>query len=141
MTANICQFCFDLMQEKKVVDPPAQGAADTKKVAKEGVKKPSNYVIFSQIFSLIFLGELGDRSQLYTIALSSRNPPILVFCGAYMVIFRHPNISLSNFQAHMFAIVVAIIFGRYIASRINEKWLILAAGILYFGLGISMYFE
>lgn len=41
----------------------------------------------------------------------------------------------------MIAILIAVIFGSYIAKRIPEKWLLIAAGSLYLILGIIMLFE
>lgn len=55
---------------------------------------PTNKFAFMQAFSLIFFGEWGDRSQIYTVALSSRNPALLVFLGAYAV--RNPTIYSHN---------------------------------------------
>ena len=49
------------------------------------VARPTSSFVFLQALSLTFFAEWGDRSQIYTIALASKNSAILVFMGAWTV--------------------------------------------------------
>jgi putative Ca2+/H+ antiporter (TMEM165/GDT1 family) len=81
---------------------------------------------FIQTFILIFLSELGDKSQISTIYLSSNSDPMLIF---YSVCFA--QILLS---------IIAVIGGTFVSGRISEKNMTLIAGILFLAFGlISMY--
>jgi putative Ca2+/H+ antiporter (TMEM165/GDT1 family) len=82
--------------------------------------------IFIQTFLLIFLSELGDKSQISTIYLSSNSDPKLIFCSVCIA-----QILLS---------VIAVIGGTFISDKISEKNLTIIAGILFLAFGlISMY--
>jgi len=41
--------------------------------------------VLFEIFSMVFLAEWGDRSQIYTIALASQYNGFIVFLGAILV--------------------------------------------------------
>lgn len=90
------------VQNNQVEEPFIEGPSFQNDMTRQAIKPaeedeniigpPKLFALF-QSFSLIFFGEWGDRSQLYTMALSSRNPPILVFIGAFTVwIIFFPNI-------------------------------------------------
>jgi len=75
-----------------------------------------------QAFSLTFLAEWGDRSQLATIALSAANSPV--------------GVMLGGVAGHMVCTGIAVIGGRLIANYISEKSVTLAGGILFLGFGL-----
>jgi len=75
-----------------------------------------------QTFSLTFLGEWGDRSQLATIALAAANSPMGVMIG--------------GISGHAICTGIAVIGGRLIANYISERTVTLAGGFLFLGFGL-----
>lgn len=74
--------------------------------------------IFTQSFTLTFLAEWGDRSQIATIALAaSKN----VF-----------GVVLGGLIGHAFCTGLAVIGGRMLAARISEKTVAIIGGVLFF---------
>jgi len=80
-------------------------------------KKKKYMAVLSQAFSLTFLAEWGDRSQIATIALSSSKDPLGVTAGGIV--------------GHAFCTGLAVMGGRLLASRISEKQVALSGGILF----------
>jgi putative Ca2+/H+ antiporter (TMEM165/GDT1 family) len=85
-----------------------------------------NLAIISQIFILIFSSELGDKSQISTIYLSSNYHVSIIY--------------LAVIISQVVLTVIAIFFGRLIMGKISESNLTIIAGCLFimFGL-ISLY--
>jgi len=81
------------------------------------------YMIAIQAFSLTFLAEWGDRSQLATIALAAANSPLGVFLGGIV--------------GHALCTGLAVIGGRLIANYVSERTLTLSGGVLF--LGFALY--
>lgn len=82
--------------------------------------------IFGQTFVLVFLSELGDKSQISTIYLSANSNPNIIFCAVVL--------------AQILLTVIAIIGGKLIAERISEKTLNIIAGAMFLAFGvISLY--
>jgi len=86
-------------------------------------KVKSNKFVFTQAFSLIFLGEWGDRSQIYTIALAAEAPVVPVFLGAFL--------------GHCLVILLALVGGKYIAKKIPERACLFLGAVLYLCLGVT----
>lgn len=82
----------------------------------------ANLKVFSQAFTLTFLAEWGDRSQIATIALAASKNPLGVVLGGLI--------------GHAFCTGLAVIGGRLLASRISEKHVALVGGILFIVFGI-----
>jgi putative Ca2+/H+ antiporter (TMEM165/GDT1 family) len=76
----------------------------------------SNTVIW-QAFSLTFLAEWGDRSQIATIALAAQKDPVGVTSGGII--------------GHAICTSLAVVGGRMLASRISEKTVSLSGGCLF----------
>jgi Ca2+/H+ antiporter, TMEM165/GDT1 family len=74
--------------------------------------------VFTQAFTLTFLAEWGDRSQIATIALAASKNPFGVVLGGLI--------------GHAFCTGVAVIGGRMLAARISEKAVATIGGILFF---------
>jgi len=70
-----------------------------------------------QAFTLTFLAEWGDRSQIATIALASAKDPI--------------GVTIGGIIGHALCTGLAVIGGRLLASRISEKTVALAGGSLF----------
>lgn len=73
--------------------------------------------VFTQAFTLTFLAEWGDRSQIATIALASSKNPFGVIVGGLV--------------GHAMCTGLAVLGGRMLAARISEKTVALAGGILF----------
>lgn len=75
------------------------------------------YHILVQAFTLTFLAEWGDRSQIATIALAASKDPYGVTVGGIL--------------GHSFCTGLAVIGGRLIASKISEKTVSYIGGALF----------
>lgn len=84
-----------------------------------------NIAVFSQAFTLTFLAEWGDRSQIATIALASvKNPWGVVFGGIL---------------GHALCTGLAVVGGRLLAARISERTVAIIGGISFLGFGIHSF--
>jgi len=75
-----------------------------------------------EAFTLTFLAEWGDRSQLATIALAAASAPVGVLMGGIV--------------GHSVCTGLAVIGGRLIANYISEKTITLSGGALFLGFGL-----
>lgn len=82
--------------------------------------------IFTQAFTLTFLAEWGDRSQIATIALASSK-------NLYGVI-------LGGLVGHALCTAVAVIGGRMLAARISERSVALVGGVLFLLFALHSFF-
>jgi Ca2+/H+ antiporter, TMEM165/GDT1 family len=89
----------------------AIAAADSKLT----VKTP--LAIYLEAFTLVFIGEWGDRTQFATVTLAASNNPWGVTLGAI--------------AGHLICAMIAVIGGRLIAGRISERRVTLIGGVLF----------
>jgi putative Ca2+/H+ antiporter (TMEM165/GDT1 family) len=93
------------------------------------LKKTINQIfppIFLQSFTMTFLAEWGDRSQIATIALAARGDPVGVTFGGIL--------------GHACCTGVAVYGGKLLASRISERTVALVGGVLFLLFALhSMY--
>ncbi|WP_013323426.1 TMEM165/GDT1 family protein [Gloeothece verrucosa] len=78
--------------------------------------------IWLQAFSMTFLAEWGDRTQISTIALASSYNVIGVTTGAIL--------------GHGICSVIAVIGGKLVAGRISERTITFVGGILFLIFGV-----
>lgn len=78
--------------------------------------------VLTQAFTLTFIAEWGDRTQLATITLSAANHPLGVAAGAT--------------AGHAICAAIAVVCGKLMAGRISERWLTAIGGALFVGFGI-----
>jgi len=78
---------------------------------------PSSTKILTQAFTLTFLAEWGDRSQIATIALASAKNPFGVTAGGIL--------------GHALCTGIAVIGGRMLAARISEKTVATIGGLTF----------
>jgi len=84
--------------------------------------------IFTQSFTLTFLAEWGDRSQIATIALAGAKNPYGVTGGGIL--------------GHGCCTGLAVVGGRMLATRISEKSATVGGGIIFLVFGLhSLFFE
>jgi putative Ca2+/H+ antiporter (TMEM165/GDT1 family) len=73
--------------------------------------------------SLVFLAEMGDKSQLVCMALAARHRPLPVLVGAALAF------AILN--------VLAVLFGAALAQWIPQHWLAIIVGCLFLWFGIQ----
>ncbi len=78
--------------------------------------------ILIEAFTLTFVAEWGDRTQIATIALAARYNAVGVATGAVL--------------GHTICTAIAVIGGKLIAGRISERQLTFTGGFLFFIFGI-----
>lgn len=84
-----------------------------------------NLQVFTQAFTLTFLAEWGDRSQIATIALASSQNPFGVVIG--------------GLAGHAFCTGMAVIGGRMLAARISEKTVAVIGGVLFVFFAVTSF--
>ena len=112
-------FGFKLLHEAYEMDPNPTGTkeeleeVEQELAEKDGdveegvtVSRKSQLAILTQAFTLTFLAEWGDRSQIATIALASAKDPY--------------GVTLGGVIGHGFCTGLAVIGGRLLATRISE---------------------
>lgn len=85
-----------------------------------------DFKIFFTTFAVVFLAELGDKTQLTALALTSGNR------GAGLSVFLGSAIALTCTSA------VAVFCGDLIARYIPQKFLILGSAALFIVMGVVM---
>ena len=81
--------------------------------------------VFTQAFTLTFLAEWGDRSQIATIALASSKNVFGVILGGII--------------GHAFCTGLAVVGGRMLAAKISEKTTTLVGGTLFMFFAITSF--
>lgn len=82
--------------------------------------------VWIQVFIMIFLGELGDRSQISIIAMASDSDYWFTIFGAVV--------------GHCICSAIAVIGGRFLASKISMRTVTLSGAVCFFIFGlIYMY--
>jgi len=99
--------------------PTIEGSKSVTGEKKDNSKNGSmtKFAVFVQSFTLTFFAEWGDRSQIATISLASVNDPI--------------GVTIGSFLGHAACTGLAVIGGRLLATRISEKQVALAGGIVF----------
>uniref|UniRef100_A0A7S4C1J5 GDT1 family protein n=1 Tax=Chrysotila carterae TaxID=13221 RepID=A0A7S4C1J5_CHRCT len=83
----------------------------------DGEDELASRSVLLQAFTLTFLAEWGDRSQIATIALAAAKEPFGVTLGACI--------------GHALCTGLAVIGGKLLASRISERTVLLSGGSLF----------
>lgn len=94
--------------------------ADDYKPAKKSKKQIWNRIfspVFLQCFTMTFLAEWGDRSQISTIALAAAKDPIGVVVGGCL--------------GHCICTGIAVFGGAALATKISERTVNICGGILF----------
>ncbi|CUS24482.1 LAQU0S16e02696g1_1 [Lachancea quebecensis] len=74
--------------------------------------------VWVQIFSMVFLGEFGDRSQISTIAMASGSDYWFVIWGAVV--------------GHAFCTALAVVGGKMLATKISMRTVTLGGALSFF---------
>jgi len=84
--------------------------------------------IFMTTFGMVFLAELGDKTQLATFCLAADcDPKLSVFLGAG--------------SALLLSTLIAVVFGSVLSKYLPEHYVKIAAGIFFVVVGIWMLFN
>jgi len=78
-------------------------------------------------FSMIFLSEWGDKTQIASALFATEYDPRMVFLGVMIALFA--------------LTVMAIFLGRYLSQRIDRKAITRAAGVVFLLIGLSFLFS
>lgn len=83
--------------------------------------------VFIQCFSMTFLAEWGDRSQIATIALAAQKDAF--------------GVTMGGIIGHALCTGVAVLGGKLLATRISERTICLTGGLLFLIFGVhSVYY-
>ena len=80
-------------------------------------------LVFLETFTMTFLAEWGDRSQITTIILAAREDPFSVSLGAIV--------------GHAICSLIAVIGGRIVAQMISARTVTLIGGAMFIGFAFS----
>jgi putative Ca2+/H+ antiporter (TMEM165/GDT1 family) len=83
--------------------------------------------ILIETFSLTFVAEWGDRTQLATITLAAAHHPVGVVAGATL--------------GHGICAAIAVVCGKFLAGRISERLLTGIGGMLFIIFGLVAAFD
>ncbi|MBS1787582.1 MAG: TMEM165/GDT1 family protein [Acidobacteria bacterium] len=84
-----------------------------------------NFKTFLTTFGLIFLAELGDKTQLATITMAAQTKqPVTVFFGSALALAA---VSL-----------IGVVVGSVLANYINAEYLHKAAAVAFIAIGVLM---
>ncbi|CAD6568241.1 MAG: hypothetical protein CYPHOPRED_002444 [Cyphobasidiales sp. Tagirdzhanova-0007] len=83
--------------------------------------------ILAQTFFMTFLAEWGDRSQISTIALAAAHNVYVVTVGTIL--------------GHFTCTAIAVLGGRYLASKISIKNVTLGGAVLFLVFGLAYMYE
>ncbi|MBD1843969.1 TMEM165/GDT1 family protein [Cyanobacteria bacterium FACHB-63] len=95
--------------------------------AEASLRKKTPFAITLEAFTLTFIAEWGDRTQINTMVLAASNNVIGVTIGAIL--------------GHAICCAIAVFGGRLIASHISERTVTLVGGILFFVFALVTWFE
>ncbi|MCY6492350.1 TMEM165/GDT1 family protein [Leptolyngbya sp. GGD] len=120
-------------QDKSLLDN-SECASEAEKEAIEAVfqaeanlKKKTRLAIMLEAFTLTFIAEWGDRTQITTMALGASKNLIGVTLGAIL--------------GHAICCAIAVFGGRLIASRISERTVTIVGGLLFFVFAIVTWVQ
>lgn len=112
---------------KKNEDASKSGAEDDMeggngRSGRRGSPRKSLSEVVTTAFTMTFLAEWGDRSQIATIALATTKDPI--------------GVTLGGIIGHSLCTGMAVVGGRMLAARISEKTVHLVGGAVFLVFGL-----
>lgn len=108
------------------IEGGSKDSKDSSKVTRAtNATATENVRVIMQAFTLTFLAEWGDRSQIATIALAASKNPFGVIVGGLL--------------GHGFCTGLAVIGGRMLAAKISEKHVATIGGLLFIVFAIHAF--
>ncbi|HEB12945.1 MAG TPA: TMEM165/GDT1 family protein [Actinobacteria bacterium] len=87
-----------------------------------------DWKVFATTFGILFLAELGDKTQLAVFTLSAQHKsPITVFLGASLAL--------------IIVTLIGALLGGFVAAHIPTKYIQLGAGVIFLVLGVSLIWQ
>ncbi|AZZ36195.1 hypothetical protein CIK05_05105 [Bdellovibrio sp. qaytius] len=90
----------------------------------EGLNTNDRYGAFLTTLIAFFIAEMGDKTQLATVALGAKYNSVVA-------------VTVGSTLGMMLANVPAVIFGKWFTNRIPMKWVHRVASILFIGFGLA----
>ncbi|MEB3232912.1 MAG: TMEM165/GDT1 family protein [Leptolyngbyaceae bacterium] len=115
------------MTGEEALDGEQADALEAVEQRQQQIMSGSIRSVVMQAFSLTFIAEWGDRTQIATITLASAQNPYGVLLGAVL--------------GHTICAAIAVACGRLIAGRISERWVTAIGGGLFICFGILAALE
>ncbi|GAB4218120.1 MAG: TMEM165/GDT1 family protein [Synechococcales cyanobacterium] len=114
---------------------PRQGSLDGEQTeAWEAVQQREQRItmwsvrsVLVEAFTLTFVAEWGDRTQIATITLAAAQHPYGLLLGAIL--------------GHTICAAIAVICGKLIAGRLSERLMTAIGGVLFIGFGLLAAWE
>jgi len=103
--------------ESEIASKKNDDAVTTMEGGPASKSRPWCSPVFIQCFTLTFLAEWGDRSQIATIALAAAKDPF--------------GVTLGGILGHASCTGLAVIGGKLLAARISERTVAIVGGILF----------
>jgi putative Ca2+/H+ antiporter (TMEM165/GDT1 family) len=97
-------------------------ALEAVKLREQGIARWSIRAVLLEAFTMTFVAEWGDRTQLATITLAAAHNPLGVVIGASL--------------GHAICAAIAVVCGKLIAGRISERLLTALGGALFIIFGL-----
>jgi len=110
------------MSGQELLDEECEEALAAVQQREQGITRWSVRAVLLEAFTLTFVAEWGDRTQLATITLASANHPYGVLVGAVL--------------GHAICAAIAVTCGKLIAGRISERLLTAVGGALFISFGV-----
>lgn len=90
----------------------------------DGLKTTDRYGVFVTTLLAFFIAEMGDKTQLATVALGAKYTSIVA-------------VTFGTTLGMMLANAPAVYFGQWFTDRIPMKWVHRIASVLFIGFGIA----
>lgn len=104
-----------------------EAKAAVEKADFQRLKPNSSWSVLVKAFALTFIAEWGDRTQIATVAIADRYHPIGVTIGAVL--------------GHAICAAIAVIGGKLISGKLNERQITLIGGCLFLCFGVIALME
>ncbi len=115
------------MSGKETLDGEQAEALEAVNQREQGITTWSARAVVMEAFTLTFVAEWGDRTQIATITLSSSHHLYGVLLGAIL--------------GHAICAAIAVACGKLIAGRVSERLMTALGGALFIGFGILAAME
>ena len=115
------------MSRKETLDGEQAEALEAVEQRELGIATWSARSVLMEAFTLTFVAEWGDRTQIATITLASSHHPYGVLLGAIL--------------GHAICAAIAVACGKLIAGSISERLMTALGGALFIGFGILAAIE
>ena len=110
------------MSGTEALDGEQADALEAVKQREKGITTWLSRSVVMEAFTLTFVAEWGDRTQVATITLASSQHPYGVLLG--------------SIAGHTICAAIAVVCGKLIAGHISERLMTALGGVLFIGFGI-----